>query len=54
MSVQHQAQGSVTVLLTVLTLLDHTGVTVILVMCLVGMDTLVLVRNLYLEKAMNY
>ena len=52
MSVQHPAQGSAIVLLTVLTLLDHTGVIVILVMCLVGMDTLVLVRNLYVEKAM--
>ena len=53
MSVQHQAQGSATVLLTVLTLLDHTDVTVILVMCLVGMDTLVLVRQFYPEKATN-
>ena len=53
MSVQRQAQGSVTVLLTVITLLDLTGVTVILVMCLVGMDTLVLVRHFYPEKAMN-
>ena len=52
MSVQRQAQGSATVLLAVSTLLDHTGVIVILVMCLVEMDTLVLVRNLYVEKAM--
>ena len=53
MSVQRQAQGSAIVLLPVITLLDHTGVTVILVMCLVGMDTLVLVRNFYPEKAMS-
>ena len=53
MSVQHQAQGSATILLTVLTLLDLTGVTVILVMCLVEMDTLVLVRQFYPKKAMN-